>query len=192
MLKGPQGALYGRNAAAGAIVLSTLKPSDYFEGAARVSYANEETIEATGHIAGPIGDNLGFVLSGYYRTTDGFFDNIFTNSKTVDNQEVWSVDGRLVAELGDATEVDVKARYSQLRGASINFNASFHLPQFAAFNPAFYEDVNKHEFRYYSNIDPSNDQDSFDISAKVEHDFGGATLTAWALYSKPRGGRNRS
>ncbi|MFL0355798.1 TonB-dependent receptor [Erythrobacter sp. GH1-10] len=183
VLKGPQGALYGRNAAAGAIVLSTLKPSDYFEGAARVSYANEETIEATGHIAGPIGDNLGFVLSSYYRTTDGFFDNIFTNSKTVDNQEVWSVDGRLVAELGDATEVDVKARYSQLRGASINFNASFHLPQFAAFNPAFYEDVNKHEFRYYSNIDPSNDQDSFDISAKVEHDFGGATLTAWALYS---------
>lgn len=183
ILKGPQGALYGRNAAAGAIVLSTLKPSDFFEGAAKVSYANEETVEATAHVAGPLADNLGFVLSGYYRKTDGFFENIFTNSKTVDDQEVWSVDGRLVAEIGDATEVDVKARYSQLRGASINFNASFHLPQFAAFNPAFYEDVNKHEFRYYGNIDPSNDQDSFDVSAKIEHDFGGVSLTAWALYS---------
>ncbi|WP_128892353.1 TonB-dependent receptor [Erythrobacter sp. HKB08] len=183
VLKGPQGALYGRNAAAGAIVLSTLRPSDYFEGAAKFSYANEDTIEATAHVAGPIGDNLGFVLSGYYRTTDGFFENIFTNSKTVDDQEVWSVDGRLIAELGDATELDVKARYSQLRGASINFNASFHLPQFAAFNPAFYEDVNDHEFRYYNNIDPSNDQDSFDVSAKIEHDFDSVTLTAWALYS---------
>jgi len=183
ILKGPQGALYGRNAAAGAIVLSTLKPSDYFEGAAKISYANEDTIESTAHIAGPLGDSLGFVLSGYYRTTDGFYRNIFLDEKNVDDQEVWSVDGRVVADIGDATELDVKARYSQLRGASINFNASFHLPQFAAFNPAFYEDVNAHQFRYYGNIDPSNDQDSFDISAKLEHDFGSTTLTAWVLYS---------
>ena len=75
ILKGPQGALYGRNAAAGAIVLQTLKPSDIFEGGVKASYANENTIQATGHIAGPVGDNLGFVLSGYYRTTDGFFTN---------------------------------------------------------------------------------------------------------------------
>ena len=43
ILKGPQGALYGRNAAAGAIVLQTLKPGDVFEGALQASYANENT-----------------------------------------------------------------------------------------------------------------------------------------------------
>ncbi len=183
ILKGPQGALYGRNAAAGAIVLSTLKPADYFEGAVRASYANENTVEATGHIAGPISDGLGFVLSGYYRDTDGFFRNTFLNEDNVDNQEIWSVDGRLVADLSPATELDVKARYSQLRGSSIAFNAAFHLPQFAAFNPAFNEDINEHPFNFYGNIRPSNDQDTFDVSAKLEHDFGGVTLTAWALYS---------
>ena len=184
ILKGPQGALYGRNAAAGAIVLSTLKPGDVFEGAVKASYANENTIEATGHVAGPVGDAAGFVLSGYYRTTDGFYRNtLLDNRKVVDDQEIWSVDGRFVTALGDATELDVKARYAQLRGASINFNASFHLPNFAAVNPAFYEDVNRHEFNYYSNIRPTNDQDTFDVSAKIEHDFGGTILTAWALYS---------
>ncbi|MFW2348998.1 TonB-dependent receptor [Qipengyuania sp.] len=184
ILKGPQGALYGRNAAAGAIVLQTLKPGDVFEGALQASYANENTFEATAHVAGPIAENLGFVLSGYYRTTDGFYRNTFLDAKVVDDQEVWTVDGRLVADLGEATELDVKARYSQLRGASINFNASFHLPNFAAVNPAFYEDVNRHEFNYYSNIRPTNEQDSFDISAKVEHRFGSdLVLTAWALYS---------
>lgn len=185
VLKGPQGALYGRNAAAGAIVLQTLKPGDVFEGAVRASYAEENTWQATGHIAGPIADGLGFVLSGYYRSTDGFFRNIFLpDSRSVDDQEVWAVDGRLVASLGEATELDVKARYSELRGASINFNAAFHLPNFAAANPAFYENVNEHPFRFYSNIRPTNRQDSFDVSAKIEHEFGsGITLTAWGLYS---------
>jgi iron complex outermembrane receptor protein len=184
ILKGPQGAIYGRNAAAGAIVIQTLKPGDAFEGAVRASYANENTVEATAHVAGPVGDGAGFVLSGYYRTTDGFYRNLFLNNrKVVDDQEVWSVDGRFVASLGDNTELDVKARYAEFSGASINFNASFHLPNFAAVNPAFYENVNDHPFRYYSNIRPTNDQQSFDVSAKIEHDFGSTKLTAWALYS---------
>ncbi len=103
----------------------------------------------------------------------------------VDDQEVWSVDGRIMAELGDATELDIKARYSELSGASINFNSSFHIPAFGGTNPAFFEDVNDHPFRYYGNIRPTNEQEpnSFDISAKIDHDFGDVRLTAWALYS---------
>ena len=183
ILKGPQGAIYGRNAAAGAIVISTLKPGDRLQGGIKASYANENTAEATAYIAAPVGESAGFVLSGYYRSTDGFYRNIFLDRKVVDDQQTWSVDGRFLATLGDATEIDVKARYADLSGASINFNAAFHIPLFAGVNPAFNEDVNAHPFRYYGNIRPTNDQQSFDVSAKIEHDFGGAKLTAWALYS---------
>ncbi len=183
ILKGPQGAIYGRNAAAGAIVVSTVKPGDTLEGAIRASYANENTIEATAYIATPISDSAGIVLSGYYRTTDGFYRNLLQKKKVVDDQEVFAIDGRFVAQLGDDTDIDVKARYAKLSGASINFNASFHLPNFAAVNPAFNEDINKHPFRYYGNIRPTNDQKSFDTSIKIDHDFGSTKLTAWALYS---------
>ncbi len=184
VLKGPQGALYGRNAAAGAIVIQTLKPGDAFEGGVRGSYAEQNTIEGDAFVAGPLGDNFGFVLSGYYRSTDGFYRNTFLDEKVVDDSEQYSLDGRIVAKLGDDSELDLKARYAKFDGASINFNAAFHLPNFAAVNPDFYEDVDAHPFGYYSNIRPTNEQESFDVSAKFEHQFEVSKMTAWVLYSK--------
>ena len=184
ILKGPQGALYGRNAAAGAIVLQTLKPGDALEGGMIARIAEDNTYLANAFISTPIGETAGLVVSANYSTTDGFFRNRFLgNSKTIDDQEVFGIDGRLVLELGPRTELDIKARYADLRGASINFNASFHLPNFAAVDPAFFEDVNKHPFDFYSNIRPTNDQTTFETSAKLEHEFDAATLTAWVLYS---------
>jgi len=184
ILKGPQGALYGRNAAAGAIVLQTLKPKDIAEGGAKVSYANENTWDASAYASLPLGEGAGMVLSGGFQRTDGFYRNIFLgNSKTVDDKEAYNLDGRLVFKLGEDTEFDVKLRWAEFHGASLPFNAAFHLPNFAAVNPKFYEDVNAHEFRFYNNIRATNDQSSFDGSIKVEHNFDSMKLVAWALFS---------
>lgn len=187
VLKGPQGALYGRNAAAGAIVIQTQKPTDTLTGNVRLSYANNRTIDGDATLSGPLGEGIGFTLSGNYFKTDGFFRNEFlADRSSVDDRETWNVNGRIVAELGADTELDVKARYGQLSGASIAFNAAFHLPNFAAVNPAFYADVNDHRFRFYSNIRPTNNQKTLEASAKLDHDFGDIRLTGWLLYSDIR------
>lgn len=185
ILKGPQGALYGRNAAAGAIVLQTQKPTDVTTGGASIGYGMYNTVDAKAHVAGPLNDRLGYVVAVSYYRTDGFYHNEYTgNSKTVDEKENWSIDGRLVYGKGTDTQIDFKARYAEFHGASLPFNAAFALPLFAGVNPAFYEDVNQHPFHFYGNIKPTNDQYTFDTSLRLDHQISDKLkLIGWVLYS---------
>ncbi len=184
ILKGPQGAIYGRNAAAGAIVLSTLKPTDEYTGNLKVSLAEHGTQSASGYLSGPIGSNSGFVVSFNRMETDGFYTNRFLNKDVVDNAEKYGIDTRLIVDL-DSTTWDFKARYAKVDSASINFRAAFQLP---AFGPLFTQNVNDIDFEengdaYYGNIIPTNNQETYEFSAKVDHEMDNHILTAWMLYS---------
>ena len=54
VLKGPQGALYGRNAIGGAIIVHTEDPSDHFEASTRLGVGNGVSERVQGAISGPI------------------------------------------------------------------------------------------------------------------------------------------
>jgi len=196
VLKGPQGAIYGRNAAAGAFVITTKKPGDVLAGDVKASYAQDDTYLVSGNIGGPITDTLHWSITGDYRDTDGYYKNVDTGSDwsraaypdsgcddCVDYFEDWNIGGRLIWEPSDDLSVDAKIRYGEVDGGSITFNSVFHLPGLTGFGAKFAEDVNDHDFRFYPNIKPFNDQDSLEISAKVDYDLGWADLTAWGLYS---------
>ncbi len=183
VLKGPQGALYGRNAAAGAIVIRTKKPGDRLEVLGKASAGNAGGYSGSLAVSAPLTENIGIILSGDYETFDGFYTNEFLKAKVVDNRETWNINGRIVAEFGEASSLDIKGKYGEYKGASINFNASFLLPNFAGVNPAFYEDVNARKFRYYGNIRTENNQKTTEFSAKFESDLGLGKFTLWGLYS---------
>lgn len=187
VFKGPQGAIYGRNAAAGAIIVTTRAPGDEWEISGKASFANDDSYFAQASIAGPLIENeLFFRLSGDYRTSDGFYRNSFQNDRAiVDSYEGFNVNGRLLYEPTDALSLDTKFRYGEVDANSIAFNATFHLPVFAeAFgSPAAFEDVNDHPFVFQPNIVSDNDQQAFEISSKLDYDMEFATLTAWALFS---------
>lgn len=185
ILKGPQGALYGRNAAAGAIIVTTKKPGDTFEAEVHGTAASDNTYNVSGGITGPLSEKVGGGLYANYRTTDGFFRNKFLNAKVVDDQKEYGVNGRFVFTPDDATTLDVKARYGFVEGASIAFNAAFALPVFAQVlnQPLFNEDVNTHNFVFENNIRPQNFQKTWEASAKLDREMDGGTLTAWILYT---------
>jgi iron complex outermembrane receptor protein len=185
ILKGPQGALYGRNAAAGAMIVTTRKPGDTQESIIKATVADNKSYATMVATSGPINDRLAYKLQADWRTTDGFFKNTFLNKKVVDDYEGYNVNGRLVFEPNDDTSVDLKARWGQVDAASITFNAAFALPVLAQILgvPSVDEDVNDHKFVFQPNIDPENDQDALEVSAKLDQEYSAGTLTAWALYS---------
>src|SRR5262245_8360047 len=185
VLKGPQGAIYGRNAAAGAIIVTTRKPGDTFEGEVKAGYAEDQTMTGAVSVGGPLGDTTRFRLSADYRKTDGFYENVFLNDSVVDDFEDINVNARLLFKPSEDLEIDTKLRYGTVDAASISFNAAFALANVAGAlgAPAFFEDVNEHPFVFNPNIDPDNEQDTLEASIKADWDLGKNTLTAWLLYS---------
>lgn len=83
VLRGPQGALYGRNAIGGAINIVTREPTDAFEGGVTVGYANGEDEMIEGVLSGPLGsDRLLFRVAGHYNDFNGTITNPITGTET--------------------------------------------------------------------------------------------------------------
>ncbi len=72
VLKGPQGTLFGRNAAAGAISIVTNRPSDHFEARARVRLGNYGERYADALLNVPAGKDMAFRLNVVDNQSDGW------------------------------------------------------------------------------------------------------------------------
>jgi len=193
VLKGPQGALYGRSAAAGAVIMSTKRPTQEFEGSVKVGAAEYGTVYGTATIAGSLGSDTAGRLTLTHRATDGFLENVYLNDDVVNDYSETAMSARIVMDPTDTLSIDAKLRYSEVSAASIAFNAAYEVPIFVGAlagltgfgvdNTAASIDVNDFEFVYSPNVDPENEQETVEFSVKVDKQFDSGTMTAWALYS---------
>jgi iron complex outermembrane receptor protein len=77
VLRGPQGALFGKNTAAGAISVISAQPTSVFEGAATGIYNFDlKGFELSGHVSGPITDKLSARLAARVVDQDGYIKNL--------------------------------------------------------------------------------------------------------------------
>ena len=88
VLKGPQGTLYGRNAANGVINLVTARPTSEFEGNYSVELGNYGQIKTTAVVNMPFSDNLRTRLAVLSNKRDGMVTNTVTGNDFDDRNDM--------------------------------------------------------------------------------------------------------
>ncbi|WP_262696184.1 TonB-dependent receptor [Kordiimonas aquimaris] len=122
VLRGPQGARYGRNATGGAIIINTVGPSESFEGYVRAGVGSGEEYSVEGSISGPITeDTLSYRLSGSYTNRDGVFEN-FVLDENVDYFEDVTVRGHLLWTPTSNFSADARVNIIRTDAGSLNFS----------------------------------------------------------------------
>jgi outer membrane receptor protein involved in Fe transport len=123
VLRGPQSILFGKNSVAGAVNITTARPTEEFEG--RVLLSNEfehNEVIAEGVVSGAFSDSIRGRLAVRSRQGDGHIKNA-TLDEDEPNREDWSVRGTLEFDVTDnvlATfraevgEFDVKGRHIEI------------------------------------------------------------------------------
>jgi iron complex outermembrane receptor protein len=118
ILKGPQGALYGKNAIGGVVNVVTRQPSTDLGGRVQVGVGNGEQYSIDGLVTGALGtDRVRGLLAGSLRDTDGFIDNS-TLGQPVDFMRSTNVRARVMADLTDALTLDLRANYMDESGGA--------------------------------------------------------------------------
>ncbi|AFU99046.1 TonB-dependent receptor [Simiduia agarivorans] len=116
VLKGPQGTLFGRNAAAGAISITTKAPSQETEGYVDVQMGNYNKQKIAMGFSTGLSDTVAFRVGGYTNKRDGFINN--ASDTGIAGDSLWTEDDHgVVASLlwqpGENTDVILRGDYNK-------------------------------------------------------------------------------
>jgi len=82
VLRGPQGTLFGKNASAGVVNITTKRPSDSFEGAFEATLFQDNEYRLKTSVSGPLNDNASGSLTVLKSKFDGYIKNVYNNEMT--------------------------------------------------------------------------------------------------------------
>jgi outer membrane receptor protein involved in Fe transport len=121
-LRGPQATLLGNNSIAGALNLTTARPTDTFYASVDGLYEPDDNEqEFTGVISGPITDRLAGRFAGRYKTIDGYMRNVTLDRDEPNREEksarltvAWDGDIWDATLKGETNSFDVKGRQIEI------------------------------------------------------------------------------
>ena len=169
VVKGPQGALYGRNAIGGAIIINTKKPSDLFQGNVTVGADGGPGLNVRGGMSGPISDTLKYVASGSFFDTKGYIRNAHLN-ESADPFRDLSGRLRLVWEPSNELSADIRVYASRVDTQALYFNIT--------------ESVNDTSLPVRVNNAGVNERNMFGTSLKLDWVRPLGTLTSITAYDR--------
>ncbi len=121
IVKGPQGALYGRNAIAGAINIVTNEPTNTSRNKIQFGYGNGNLLQAQLSSTGPlVKDKLFYRISGSYKKGDGLLNNVTLNTAP-DFVEDLSIRGQLKAVLSSKTTATLTGQFIDAEAGAVYY-----------------------------------------------------------------------
>ena len=189
VLSGPQSTLFGKNASAGVISITTKAPEDEFSGLVEATVGNYGANIVKGTLTGPLTDSLSYRLSASSNQMDGFATNLSDNSgvntrdrQAVRGQLLWEASDNLSVRLTvDQDEIDeMCCTAGQLRkGEAGLVQDAIALGALAQGDTTRgVTNADPWERESYMNYAPYNKVENSGVSLHVEYDLGFATLTS--------------
>jgi len=188
VLKGPQGTLFGRNSAAGAISIITRQPADTFDALLRLRFGDYGKQYYEGMLNTPLADGVALRINGVYSRSDGWVEDAATG-KDLWPEENWALRTALRWDLSDdtaATFTWIHDDLDQLARPAIGLipvadgQTSVPYPP----DPDTYLDPRK--AKVYNDVIGNEESRQLDqLSLMVDHRFGWAdfrSTTAWRQF----------
>jgi outer membrane receptor protein involved in Fe transport len=124
VLAGPQGSLYGRNATAGAIVITSRrpKPGDEFKGSVTATVGSFSRQEFSAGLSSGLGEKWAFSMNAAKNKRDGFVKNLNAgtslSTRDMDDRDAESASGVLVFDPNDRAKLWFRTSYSNSNDAA--------------------------------------------------------------------------
>ena len=126
VLRGPQGTLFGRNTPAGAVKVTSIKPSQEFSASGSLSYGSFDTISVNGAVGGAlVQDKIAVRVAAQLQHRANWIDNGFTGEDNVlGGYNDFAVRGQVLFTPTERSSILAAVNYRNLDGSSTFFRAN--------------------------------------------------------------------
>jgi outer membrane receptor protein involved in Fe transport len=188
VLRGPQSTLFGKNASAGVISITTKTPSFEFGGSGELTFGNYDAMVGKAYVTGPVSESTAVSLAAGVNIRDGFFKDAGTGHRTNDRDR-WFVRGQVLFDPGSDVTVRLIGDYSSIDEnccAVVNLQSSPATGALLALGGKVNAPADKFKDVVYNNFDSTNQVKNYGGSGQVDWDLGNAKLTSITAYRKTR------
>jgi iron complex outermembrane receptor protein len=184
VLKGPQGATFGRNASGGALLYISKLPEPGFSGTVAGSYGSFNRREVYGALNGGQ-ENLSARVSSYYDQDDGFVRNLFTGQE-LNARKQYGARGSVLFEPSETLKVVGRLSYDRLN-TSFGAQGNVSSPGIGALFGGVGILYQQHEYDTESELlNPRRDSSSVIGSITADLDLGKVHVKSVSGYVRTR------